>query len=28
MRDGGKVDIPEIGFIAQDLQQLPVNAKN
>ena len=22
MRDGGKVDIPEIGFIAQDLQQV------
>ena len=22
MRDGGKVDIPEIGFIAQDLQKL------
>ena len=22
MRDGGKVDVPEIGFIAQDLQQV------
>ena len=22
MRDGGKVDIPAIGFIAQDLQQV------
>jgi len=22
MRDGGKVDIPEIGFIAQDLQKV------
>ena len=22
MRDGGKVDIPEMGFIAQDLQQV------
>ena len=22
MRDGGKIDIPEIGFIAQDLQEV------
>jgi hypothetical protein len=22
MRDGGKIDIPETGFIAQDLQQV------
>jgi hypothetical protein len=22
MRDGGKVDIPDMGFIAQDLQQV------
>jgi len=22
MRDGGKVDVPEIGFIAQDLQKV------
>ena len=25
MRDGGKVDIPEIGFIAQDLQQVQLD---
>jgi hypothetical protein len=25
MRDGGKIDIPEIGFIAQDLQQVQLD---
>jgi hypothetical protein len=26
MRDGGKVDIPEIGFIAQELQKVQVDS--
>jgi hypothetical protein len=28
MRDGGKIDIPEIGFIAQDLLEVGADVPN